>query len=250
MTLAARCSRQRPGRRAVGIALLSVLAACSDVTAGEGGVVSLEVRPPVPPRVEVGDTIQLSARGLDRNGDSVAAAITWRTADPANVFIDPATGRVTGLIPGTTARVQAVETTLASDIITLSVVAGADTVEVSETPIVVEASAGVSAPLVARVAAVSDTAVSGYAGVAGRELIYTIVDPVFADPAARTVELTGSGVTATVLSGADGRPISPVTLSRIAGQPTPATVLVEVRVVRRSGALVPGSGQRFTVTFQ
>ena len=250
MTLVARWSRLGPGRRAVGVALMTVLSACSDVTAGEGGVVALEVRPPVPPQVEVGDTIQLSARGLDRNGDSIAAAISWRTADPANVFIDAATGRVTGLTAGTVGRVQAVETTLASDLILLTVVAGADTVEVPEAPIVVDAAAGVSAPLVARVAAVSDTAVSGFAGVPNRALIYTIVDPVFADPAARTVELTGFGVTATVQSGPDGLPIAPITVSRIAGQPTPATVLVEVRVERRSGALVPGSGQRFTVTFQ
>ena len=250
MTLAARCSRQRPGCRAPGVVLMILLAGCSDVTSGDGGVVSLEVRPPVPPVVEVGDTIQLSARGLDVNGDSIAAAITWRTPDPANVFIDAATGRVTGLTAGTTGRVQAVETTLASDFITLSVVAGADTVEVPEAPIVVEAAAGVSAPLAARVAARSAADPSGFVGVAGRELIYTIVEPVFADPAARTVELTGSGVTATVLSGADGLPVAPVTLSRIAGVPTPATVLVEVRVVKRSGALVPGSGRRFTVSFQ
>ena len=250
MTPAARCSRHGPGRRALGAVLVSLAAACSDVTAGSGGVVSLEVRPPVPPVVEVGDTIQLSARGLDRNGDSIAAAITWRTADPANVFIEAATGRVTGLTPGTIGRVQAVEGTLASDLIPLNVIAGADTVEVPDAAIVVEPGAGVSGPLAARVAARSDTAVSGFAGVAGRELLYTIVDPVFADPAARTVELTGSGLTATALSGADGFPVAPVTLSRIPGQPTPATVLVEVRVVRRSGALVPGSGRRFTVNFQ
>jgi hypothetical protein len=237
-------------RRAAGVALLGVLAACSDITAGEGGVVALEVRPPVPPQVEVGDTIQLSARALDRNGDSIAAAITWRTVDPANVFIEPATGRVTGVTPGTIGRVQAVETTLASDIISLTVVAGADTVEVPDAPIVVDALTAISAPLAARVAARSDTAVSGFAGVPGRAMIYTIVDPVFADPAARTVEITGSGLTATVQSGPDGFPIAPVTLSRIAGQTAPATVLVEVSVARRSGALVPGSGRRFTVTFQ
>jgi hypothetical protein len=233
-----------------GVALLCLLAACSDITANDGGVVSLEVRPPVPPQVEVGDTIQLSARGLDQNGDSIAAAITWRTADPANVFIDAATGRVTGLTAGTIGRVQAVETTLASDFIALTVLAGADTVEVPQAPIVVDALSGVSPPLAARVAVASDTAVSGFAGVAGRSVIFTIVDPVFADPAARTVEITGAGLADTVITGADGFPTPPVTLSRVAGQPTPATVLVEVRVERRSGALVPGSGHRFTVSFQ
>ena len=250
MTPAARCSRPRPGRRALAAVLVCLATACSDVTSGSDGVVSLEVRPPVPPVVEVGDTIQLSARGLDQNGDSIAAVITWRTADPANVFIEAATGRVTGLTPGTIGRVQAVETTLASDLVPLSVVAGADTVEVPDAPIVVEAVAQTSAPLAARVAARSETEVGGFAGVAGRELLYAIVEPAFADPAARTVELTGSALAATVLSGPDGFPVTPVTLSRIAGQPTPATVLVEVRVVKRSGALVPGSGRRFTVNFQ
>lgn len=232
------------------LALLALVAACSDVVSDGGAVVALELTPPVPPQVEVGDTIQLSARALDRNGEPVAATITWRTPDPANIFVDPATGRIAGITAGTTGRVQALETTLVSDFISVSVLAGADTVEVPAAPIDVAAGVNVSPPLAARVAVRSDTAVGGFAGVPGRSMIFLIVDPPFADPAARTVEISGAALADTVVTGADGRPAPPVTLSRIPGQTPPAAVLVEVRVIRRSGAAVPGSGGRFTVNFQ
>ena len=232
------------------LALLALVAGCSDVASDGGAVVSLEVTPPLPPQVEVGDTIQLSARALDRNGEPVAATITWRTPDPANIFVEPATGRIAGLTAGTTGRVQALETTLVSDFMSVSVLPGADTVEVPADPIVVAAGVNVSGPLAARVAVRSDTSVSGFAGVLGRSVIFRIVDPPFTDPAARTVEITGTALADTVTTGSDGRPAPPVTLSRVTSQTAPSTVLVEVQVLRRSGAVVPGSGQRFTVNFQ
>lgn len=232
------------------VALLALVAGCSDVVGDGGGVVFLEVTPPVPPQVEVGDTIQLVARALDLNGEPVAATITWRTPDPANVFVDPATGRVAGITAGTVGRVQAVETTLASDFLSLTVIARADTVEVPDAPLVVAAGETVSPVLAPRVAARSDADPSGFVPVSGRNVILEIVQPVFADPAARTVEITGAALIDTVVTGSDGLPTTPVTLSRVTGATAPATVLVEVRVPRRSGALVPGSGQRFTVNFQ
>ncbi|HEX6643812.1 MAG TPA: hypothetical protein VF037_03995 [Gemmatimonadales bacterium] len=228
--------------------LFLIATACADITDAGDGVIALEVQPAVPAQVEVGDTITLVARALDRNGDPVAAAITWRTPDPANIYVESATGRVAGITPGTSGRVQATFGTLTSDLMALTVVARADTIEVPADTLVVDPLAATSPALAPRVA----TLVEGVStALAGRAVIYEIVRPVFADVAARTVEITGTGALAdTVASGADGLPSAPVTLSRITGLTAPDTVEVSVRVHRRSGALVPGSGQRFVVVFQ
>ena len=226
-----------------------LLASCSDIPTSGSDVIALEVRPPLPAQVEVGDTIQLSARALDRNGDSVAAALRWRTADPLNVAIDSLTGRVTGLLAGSSGRVQVTDGSLASDLITLTVVGRADTVLVPADTVVVAAAATVSPPLSALVVIRDAAAPTGFTGVSGRSMIFTIVEPLFGDVTARTVEITGDGIADTVVTGSDGAPATPVTLSRVAGRTAPAHVLVEVRVLRRSGAAVPGSGQRFVVRF-
>lgn len=222
--------------------------ACSDITDDGSGVIALEVQQPLPAVVEVGDTIVLTARALDREGNPVDAVIEWRTPDPANVFVESTTGRIAGLVPGSTARVQATQGSLVSDLISLTVVARADTVEVPPDTLTVDPLSTTSAALVPRVA----TLVEGvHVGLPGRALIFEVVEPAFPDPAARTVEITGTNALAdTVLSGPDGLPQTPVTLSRMTGLTAPDTVEVAVRVLRRSGALVPGSGQRFVVAFQ
>ena len=60
--------------------LLPVLAVlgCSGLDEGDSGVVALQVEVPVPPDVEVGDTLQLHATALDANGDPVDVAISWQ----------------------------------------------------------------------------------------------------------------------------------------------------------------------------
>ena len=65
---------------------------CSNITDTGSGVVALEVKVPSRLELEVGDTIQLSARALDRNGDSVAAEITWLSPD-TTVGVVATTGR-------------------------------------------------------------------------------------------------------------------------------------------------------------
>ena len=65
------------------VLLTSALAlGCSDLTEGAGGVVGLEIQHPAVTTIEVGQTIQLSARALDKDGDPVAVPITWRTRTP------------------------------------------------------------------------------------------------------------------------------------------------------------------------
>jgi hypothetical protein len=245
-------ARRRKNRRAFifGLTLVgsALVAACSDITDDGSGVIALEVQPPVPAVVEVGDTFALVARALDRDGNPVDVAIEWRTPDPANVFVEPTTGRIAGLTPGTSGRVQAIQGSLVSDLIALTVVARADTLEVPPDTLTVDPASTTSPALAPRVARLVEGV---YVGVAGRSMIFEIVEPVFADVASRTVEITGTGALAdTVLTGGDGLPQGTVTLSRITGLTAPDTVEVAVRVLRPSGALVPGSGQRFVVAFQ
>ena len=87
---------------------------CSGLEANEAGVVGIEVRVPGPDSVEVGESIQLSAVPLDKNGDSVAAPITWECLDPSATIVET-TGVLTGVSVGT-ARVQASEGSLAATI--------------------------------------------------------------------------------------------------------------------------------------
>jgi len=226
-----------------------LLAGCSNITAGEGGVISLEVRRPEPAIVEVGDTIQLSARALDRNGDSVAATIIWRTPD-STIALDSLTGRVTGVIAGLTGRVQALETSLASQPITLLVAGAADTLSVPPDTLAVAADATTSVPLAPMVLSRRDTAASGFVPAPNIRVIVTISAPTFADPASRTVELTGGVLADTLLTGADGQPTPAVTVNRVTGTVAPDTVRVTIQALHRSGAPVAGSGQQILLLFQ
>jgi len=95
---------------------------CSDLTEGAGGVVELEIRRPAQTQIEVGQTLQLSARALDRDGNPVDVPITWRTPD-ATLTVDDQ-GLVTAVAPGT-GQVQAFAGSLASARVSLTVVAAA-----------------------------------------------------------------------------------------------------------------------------
>ena len=68
-------------RLQLGLVFAGAAIGCSGLTAAEAGVVGIEVRVPGPDTVEVGETIQLSARPLDKNGDSSGAAVAWISAD-------------------------------------------------------------------------------------------------------------------------------------------------------------------------
>jgi Bacterial Ig-like domain (group 2) len=94
---------------------------CSDLTEGAGGVVALEIIAPAGvSTVEVDQTLQLTARPLDKDGNTVAAPVTWQAADPT-LTVD-ATGLITGVSVGI-GRVQAFTSSLASPILSFTVTA-------------------------------------------------------------------------------------------------------------------------------
>jgi hypothetical protein len=222
--------------------LLPVLAVlgCSGLDEGEGGVVALQVEVPVPATVEVGDTLQLHATALDADGEPVDAAISWQAAD-ATVSVN-ATGLVTGVSAGT-GRVQAREGSLGSNVVTLTVIARADTLLVLGDSIrTVPADPGTSGDLVTGLRTFSPDA-----PVASRPVIYAITFPV--GGTAPGVTLSGGGQTETVNTGEDGT-VTGMQLVRVAGRPPVDSAVVTVRAERTRGAAVPGSGQRFVIRFE
>jgi hypothetical protein len=224
-----------------------VLLGCSDLTEGEGGVVALEVTAPPGNAVEVGDTVQYTARALNLNGEEVAAEIRWATPDTANISVDSLTGTVVGKAGATVGRVQASSGSLLSPLNLISVLARADTlVLVSPDTITVDLLLGPSTPaLEARLESYDPAG-----PLSGRDLIYEIVYPVFTVPGDRTVELTGGVLIDTLTTGSSGTPASPVALSVVVGAVAPDSAIVEVRAFRYGGTEpVPGSGQRILVQF-
>lgn len=227
--------------RPIGLVLAATLLGCSGLTEGEAGVVGIEVRVPGPDTVEVGETIQLSARPLDKNGDSAAAPVTWISTDPSAI-IDAAGGRLTGIAPGTT-RVQATVGSLGSSPIQFTVVAPADTIAISGDSIFSVASDD-AAVLPSLVTLVGSNHPAGL--LSGRGVIYTITDP---DPTVTTptVRLGGPVVADTLLTDANGA--ATATLVKDAGVAPPESLVVTVSAVRTRGSVVPGSGQRFIIRF-
>lgn len=234
-------------KRRLLIVAAALAAACSDINAGPGGLIALEVTAPSPAVLEQGDTVTLlRARAVDRNGDSVAAEIRWFTLDTAAItIVDSTTSRMFGRLPSGTGRVQARSGGLGSDVITFTLLPRADTLVVPgpDTLRVASADTG-SAELVAQVRSFAPAG-----PVAGRRMIYRVVEPAFAQPADQTVALPGGGTADTLLSGSDGQPSAPVVLLKIAGTTHPDSAIVEVRAYHLSGAEVAGSGQQFIVRF-
>jgi hypothetical protein len=223
-----------------GWALLTLMVlGCSNLTEGPGGVVELEISTPAAREVEVGETLQLTARALDRDGNPLDVPITWLSSDPA-LTVDN-TGLVTGIAPGE-AQVQASVGSLSSGQILLTAIARADTlVIVSDSIIIVPVGAATSAPLAVQVLSFSSAG-----PLPNRPVVYTVTSP--PDVGDHTVELPGGVLIDTVSTGPAGD-AGAVTLNRTA-LPSPDTAIVQVRSYRASGADVPGSGQRFIVLFQ
>jgi hypothetical protein len=224
---------------------LTMAAGCSNLTETGGGVVGLEIRTPRNPVVEVGQTIMLRAAALDAKGDSVPSApIIWVTPD-TTVILTPS-GQLTGRTGGQTARVQAQLDTLVSDFVTFTVNPRPDTVVITgDSVLTVASDTTVSGPLLASLRSLNPAE-----PLADRVITYTVTAPVFADPSQRTVELPGGVLTLGATTGADGTPVTPVVVSRVAGRTAPDSSIVTVAAATATGAVVPGSGQRFIIHFQ
>ena len=228
-----------------GVAAGTITAAgCSNLTTDDSGVAGLEIRVPRPAVVEVGQTIQLRARALNEQGDSVAATVSWLTPDTTVILTTD--GKLTGRTGGSTARVQAHTGSLVSDFVTFSVNARPDTLVITgDSVLTVAVGATASSRLLASLRSFDPAG-----RLSGRIITYRIVAPTFSDPAQRTVELPGGVLAVNAQTGADGAPATSVTVNRVSGKPSPDSAIVTVSATTATGSVVPGSGQRFTVRFQ
>jgi hypothetical protein len=214
-----------------------LLLGCSDLPEAPNEVVALEISTPELLSIEVGESLQLTARALNKDGNEVTGLpIEWRAPDPT-MTVDPATGVITGVSPGT-GRVQALQGLLASGLVQFTVLAPADTLIVTDSVLTVDPAAVLSPPLVARLESFNPPGV-----LPDRPVAYAVLSPLDG-----SVALAGGALTDTVNTGTDGA-VSTMTLNRVTGFVQPDTAFVEVRASRTRGAPVPGSGQRFLVLF-
>jgi len=224
-------------RSALLFSILLVLG-CSGLTEGAGGVVELEVTQPNLLTIEIGETLPLTARALNKDGNEVATPVTWLAPDPT-LTVD-ATGVITGVSAGT-GRVQAFAGNLPSAVVQFTVIPRVDTLIVTDSVFTIAPGGATSPPLVAQLQSFNPAG-----PVADRPIVYAITDPPEVVP--HLVELPGGVLTDTLNTGTDGA-VTIVTLNRVT-LAQPDTAIVEVRAFRTRGAPVPGSGQRFRVIFQ
>ena len=218
---------------------LLAAAACSSLEEGQGGVVALEIQTPALTTLEVGEQVQLSARALDADGETVEAAIEWLSSSAA-LSVD-ATGLATGVSPDVV-RVQAAVGSLTSAQIDFTVRAPADTIVIVGDSVFV---VPVAAPVPANPAVRIDSRTPP-GPVEAQDVIFDITQPVAG--AIPVVQLANGDQSDTVRTTAEG--LATVALSLATGQVPPDTAIVEVRANRLRGSVVPGSGQRFIILFQ
>lgn len=224
--------------------LVIALAGCSDISGSKGGVVALEVQLPSPAAIEPNDTVTLTARALDANGDVVdGAEVRWATPD-TGFTVDSVTGAASTALTAGTLRVQARTGSLVSALEVLEVHRRSDTLRLTDsTSLTVAASDSASGELVAAVQSLTpDTA-----GISNTRILFEVVDTAVARG---KVHFAGNVLALRVTTGSDGKPSTPVTLRRGSGATAPLTVQVRVSAKRPSGAVVPGSGQTLSVNFQ
>ena len=223
-------------------AVLGVLA-CSDVTSTGNGVIAIQVQVPADAAVEPGDTITLVAQALDKNGDVVNEPVYWRTPDPNLLTMVDSIGLLTTDSLTGAGEVQAYVGSLLSPLILITVHPPSDTLALvgPDTMTVPDADTA-SAPLDAAVQTLNPPG-----GVPATSISYVVFDSL---ASLGLVHFQGGGMSLRTGTGADGRPLVPVTLRRTNGIAQPDSVIVEVFAFRPSQATVPGSGQRFIVRFQ
>jgi hypothetical protein len=224
-------------RRALAVLLPLLAAGCSGLDEGEAGVVGIEVQVPGPDSLEVGESLQLGAKPLDKNGDSAAVAVTWTSADPT-ASIDPVTGILTGVSVGA-ARVQAAVGSLGSALITFAIVPRADTLAISGDSVFTASVATLPLPDLTTVLSSFNPA----GPVPSQGVTYAITSP---DPLATPLSVVlgvNNQVADTLPADANGVVVDHLVL--LPGVPPPDSVIVTVSANRIRGAVVPGSGQRF-----
>jgi hypothetical protein len=230
--------------------LTLLAAACTHLTTDLNAPVAIEFVALTYPFVEVGDTLPLHVRVLDRAGDSIPGApVQLVVLDTTKLLVDGSGLAVIGLdtTGAGAARVVAVSGRLRSSPFSIRVPVGhADSLVPTGVGVDTVASAdSVSAPFT--VAVLDLTTTPGSAdSLPDRPVRFTIVDPVFGAADTATVRLPDDSLGQTVLTGTSGT--ASVTVKRKRGL-QPDSVVVQAVATRSSGAALPGSPVRFVVFF-
>lgn len=107
-------------RLSVALLLVSALMACSALPSTGDGIVALEIQYTPPLVLKLGETLTLSARALNQQGDPVPAEIRWQTPDTLAISVDSVSGVVRALLGTGTGRIQARVGTLNSDLLSIA----------------------------------------------------------------------------------------------------------------------------------
>ena len=209
-------------------------------------MVALEVVRPTVTQLEIGDSIQMQGQALDQDGNVVPDSGLWWSTPDTTVRVDSLLGWVFPLEPNFTGRVIARAGTLVSNPTTFSFTPRADTLSLASAEDVTVPSGGTSSgPIDVRLESFDPIG-----PLAGRPIIFEVIEPVFGDPLDRSVELSTGVLLDTVTTGSTGGPSPPVELRLVEGQPVPDSAVVEIRSFRARGSTaVPGSGRRVIVRF-
>jgi hypothetical protein len=245
---------RRRATAAVACALAAVLGAhCTSISGDANAPLAIEF---VFPRfvgrftVEEFDTVPISVRVLNRSGDSIPGATAHVVSfSPETLFVDTLPLQLIGRTPGvarllaTSGSLQALDTvTVVRAPDSLALAAGAaDTLDVKTTDTV-------SAPMQVslldlRTDSAQALAMSGY------RVVFTIVQPLFANPVAATVVFGNDTVPSVVDTVTTSNGVGSAILRRRGG-PQPDSVIVQASAKRANGAVVHGSPVQFVVRFQ
>jgi hypothetical protein len=237
-------------RRAAGLAAWSfalLAPACTDLTTDLSVPVAIEIETPEGQFVEVGDTLRLQVRLLDRGGDSIpATGVRLAVIDTAYLTLDSADLAVIGRAAAPAARVVALAGNLRSNPFSIQVPVGhADSLAIAGPAAATLAPTDtVSAGLKVTVLDLTTTPGSA-APLSGRPVRFVIVQPAF-KPDTATVGLADDSLAQTALTDAAG--IATATVRRRRGA-QPDSVVVQANATRSSGAPIRGSPVRFVVRF-
>ena len=207
---------------------------------------ALEVVRPEVTQLEIGDSLQMQAQALDQDGNVVPDAGLWWSTPDTTLRVDSLLGWVVPLEPNLSGRVIARAGSLVSSPTTFSFVARADTlILVSAEDVTVPAEEASSGPIDVRIESFDPAG-----PLSGRPVIFEVIEPVFPDPLARTVELSTGVLLDTVQTSSTGGPVPAVELRTAGGGPPPDSAVVEIRSFRARGTTaVAGSGRRVIVRF-
>jgi len=221
---------------------------CTNLTSDVHAPVAVEFVTVASPFVDLGDTLPLTVRVLDRAGDSVpGAVVTLTVLDTAYLLLDSARLAVVGKALAASARVVAASSGLRSDPLAIRVLSGhTDSLALAGPPAFsVAAADSVSGSLT--VAVYDATTTPGSATALGdRPVLFTLVEPVFADASSATAVLGNNALSRAVTTASDGT--ASVTVKR-RGSTQPDSVVVQASAARGNGAALRGSPVRFVVRF-